>query len=157
MSGDDLATSQRVAESLGIDHVIAEVLPQDKGRLVEEWQAQGRSVCFVGDGINDALALKTAHVSVAMHGATVLAADTAQVVLLKDQLALLPYLLRTAHQYQRDIVFTGETPIAVWVLTAGGVALGLVDVVGNFVITIALSSLTGIGAARPRLFAIKRD
>src|SRR5262249_61247217 len=80
LSGDQEAPTQRLAQALGIDHYIANVLPEGKAAVIEQLQAAGRSVCFVGDGINDAIALKTAHVSISLRGATTVGMDAAQVV-----------------------------------------------------------------------------
>ena len=63
-----------------MDRYFAEVLPQDKAKYVELLQKEGRTVCFVGDGINDSIALKKANVSISLRGASTIATDTAQVV-----------------------------------------------------------------------------
>jgi len=87
ISGDHEAPTRRLAERLGMDRHFAEVLPQDKGRYVELLQKEGRTVCFVGDGINDSIALKKAHVSISLRGASTLATDTAQIVFMEESLA----------------------------------------------------------------------
>jgi Cu2+-exporting ATPase len=86
LSGDQEAPTQRLAQELGADYFSANVLPENKGGMIEQLQTEGRSVCFVGDGINDAIALKKAHVSVSVRGATTVAVDTAQIVLLQPKL-----------------------------------------------------------------------
>ncbi|MCV6638707.1 heavy metal translocating P-type ATPase [Candidatus Albibeggiatoa sp. nov. NOAA] len=86
VSGDHKQATQKLAESLGIEEYFYEVLPQDKAALVEQLQAQGRRVCFVGDGINDTVAMKQANVSVSLSGASSIATDMAQVVLLDGSL-----------------------------------------------------------------------
>jgi Cu2+-exporting ATPase len=96
LSGDQAAPTQRLAEELGIDHYFANVLPEGKAAVIEELQAAGRSVCFVGDGINDAIALKKAHVSVSLRGATTVAIDAAQIVLLEEKLDHFVPLLQIA-------------------------------------------------------------
>jgi Cu2+-exporting ATPase len=87
ISGDHEAPTKRLAEKLGMDRYFAEVLPQDKGRYVELLQKEGRTVCFVGDGINDSIALKKANVSISLRGASTLATDTAQIVFMEESLA----------------------------------------------------------------------
>jgi Cu2+-exporting ATPase len=87
ISGDHEAPTRRLAERLGMDRHFAEVLPQDKGRYVELLQSEGRTVCFVGDGINDSIALKKANVSISLRGASTLATDTAQIVFMEESLA----------------------------------------------------------------------
>ena len=89
ISGDHEAPTRRLAEQLGMDRYFAEVLPADKAGYVEKLQREGRKVCFVGDGINDAIALKKANVSVSLRGATSIATDTAHVVFLEHGLGKL--------------------------------------------------------------------
>jgi len=87
ISGDHKEPTRRLAEKLGMDRYFAEVLPQDKARYVEQLQAEGKTVCFVGDGINDSIALKKANVSISLRGASSIATDTAQVVFMEESLA----------------------------------------------------------------------
>lgn len=93
LSGDSRAATRALAEELGVARYHAEVLPNDKARHIEALEADGRTVCFVGDGINDAVALKSADVSVSVRGATSLATDAAQIVLASDGLLPLVDLL----------------------------------------------------------------
>jgi len=72
---------------LGMDRYFAQVLPADKADYVEKLQAEGRKVCFVGDGINDSIALKKANVSISLRGASTIATDTAHIVFLDEGLA----------------------------------------------------------------------
>lgn len=99
ISGDNDAPTRRLAEELDIDYYAAEVLPEDKALLVGQLQAAGRKVCFVGDGINDAIALQKADVSISMSGATAIATDTAQIVLMDGTLQNLEYLLDFTHEF----------------------------------------------------------
>ena len=84
ISGDHEEPTRRLAEKLGMDRYFAEVLPQDKARYVEQLQTEGRTVCFVGDGINDSIALKKANVSISLRGASSIATDTAQIVFMEE-------------------------------------------------------------------------
>ena len=87
ISGDHEKPTRALAERLGMDRYFAEVLPQDKARYVQMLQKEGRIVCFVGDGINDSIALKRANVSISLRGASSIATDTAQIVFLEDSLS----------------------------------------------------------------------
>jgi Cu+-exporting ATPase len=86
LTGDSRITAAAVARELGIDEVVAEVLPEEKARVVRELAAQGRFVAMAGDGINDAPALAEARVGIAMGTGTDIAIESAAVTLVKGDL-----------------------------------------------------------------------
>jgi heavy metal translocating P-type ATPase len=89
ISGDHEAPTKKLAEELGMDRYFAQVLPADKADYVEKLQKEGRTVCFIGDGINDSIALKQANVSISLRGASSIATDTAHIVFMEQGLGKL--------------------------------------------------------------------
>jgi Cu+-exporting ATPase len=96
LTGDTQQTATHIAQQLGIDRVMAEVLPKDKAHEVQKLQQEGYHVAMIGDGINDAPALATADVGVAMGTGTDVAIESAGVTLLGGNLEKLPKAVRLA-------------------------------------------------------------
>src|SRR5690606_3907388 len=95
LTGDNPLVAQAIADEVGIDRVYAGLLPEDKVRVIQELQAEIGPVAMVGDGVNDAPALATASIGIAMGAAgTDVALETADLVLMGDKLALIDYSLR---------------------------------------------------------------
>ena len=86
LTGDNRRTAEAVREKLGISEVVAEVLPQDKEKKVSELKAQGHKVAMIGDGINDAPALAAADVGMAIGAGTDVAMESADIILMKNDL-----------------------------------------------------------------------
>jgi Cu2+-exporting ATPase len=103
ISGDHEAPTRRLAEELGMDRYFAQVLPADKADYVAKLQAEGKKVCFVGDGINDSIALKKANVSISLRGASSIATDTAHIVFLEQGLSKLCDLRDIARDLDRNV------------------------------------------------------
>jgi Cu+-exporting ATPase len=103
LTGDNRTTALAVAKRLGIDEVQAEVLPQDKAKVVQDLQAEGRAVAMAGDGVNDAPALAAADVGVAMGAGADVAIESAGITLLKGDLTGLVRARRLSRSVMRNI------------------------------------------------------
>jgi Cu2+-exporting ATPase len=103
LTGDSRLAAERVAQQLGGMEVIAEVLPQDKDKVIVELQQQGKRVAMVGDGVNDAPALVRADVGIAMGSGTDVSLDCADIVLMGNQLQRILFALDLSRQTMRTI------------------------------------------------------
>jgi Cu+-exporting ATPase len=103
LTGDSRTTAQAVARKLGIDEVIAEVLPEDKSSVVKRLQDEGRFVAMAGDGINDAPALAKAQIGIAMGTGTDVAMESASVTLVKGDLGGIVRARRLSRATMRNI------------------------------------------------------
>ena len=103
LTGDNRTTAQAVAKHLGIEEVVAQVLPAEKAAVVKRLQAEGRMVAMAGDGINDAPALAQAHVGLAMGNGTDVAMESAGVTLVKGDLRGLVRARRLSRATMRNI------------------------------------------------------
>lgn len=145
LTGDNERTAQAIAKQVGIDQVIAQVLPEEKADKIKEIQAQGKKVAMVGDGVNDAPALAIADIGIAIGTGTEVAIEAADVTILGGELLLIPKAIKVSHATIKNIrqnLFwafgynTAGIPIAAigllapWIAGAA-MALSSVSVVSN--------------------------
>lgn len=145
LTGDNQLTADAIAKQVGIDRVFAQVLPEEKAEKVKEVQAQGKKVAMVGDGVNDAPALATADIGIAIGTGTEVAIEAADVTILGGELLLIPKAIKlskaTIKNIRQNLFWafgynTAGIPIAAlgllapWIAGAA-MALSSVSVVSN--------------------------
>jgi Cd2+/Zn2+-exporting ATPase len=129
LTGDNEGTAHAIAEEIGIDEYRAELLPDQKVEAINELRDEYGDIAMVGDGVNDAPALATATIGVAMGAAgTDTALETADIALMGDDLSKLPYLYELSHKAGNVIQQNIWTSLGVKALLAIGVPLGYVSV-----------------------------
>ena len=107
LTGDNQKTADYFARQVGIRQIRAQLLPEEKVSNIAAIQNEGKAVCMIGDGVNDAPALKTANVGVAMGGlGSDIAVDAADIVLMGDDISKLPYLKRLSNATVKTIKFS---------------------------------------------------
>ena len=148
LTGDNERVAQQIADEVGIDEVQAELLPEEKVATIEDLVERYENVAMVGDGVNDAPALATATLGVAMGGAgTDVALETADVVLMGDDLSKIPYVLGLGRKTRRTLTINlaiafGAIALMVGTILLRGIPLPLA-VVGHEGSTV-LVSLNGL-------------
>lgn len=120
ISGDHESATQQIAQKLEIDHYFPQTLPKDKAKLVRQLKKEGKVVCFVGDGINDSIALKSAHVSISLKGASSVATDTAQIIFMDGHLRKLEQLLVLSDDFSQTMRTNLKTSLIPGIITIFG-------------------------------------
>ena len=103
LTGDNEQTAKKIAAQAGIDHVISGVLPAEKGNVIKELKAEGDKVMMIGDGINDSPALALSDIGVSVNSGSDIAMNSADVILMNDDLMKIPELIRTSRATVRNI------------------------------------------------------
>lgn len=103
LTGDNEQTAKKIAAQAGIEHVISGVLPAEKGNVIKELKAKGDKVMMIGDGINDSPALALSDIGVSVNSGSDIAMNSADVILMNDDLMKIPELIRTSRATVRNI------------------------------------------------------
>ncbi len=128
LTGDNQKAAAYFADRVGIREVYAELLPEDKVGRLAELARQGRSVCMIGDGVNDAPALKTASVGVAMGSmGSDIAVEAADIALMNDDLSRIPYLKRLSSATVKTIRFSITLSMCINLLAVTLSVLGMLN------------------------------
>ncbi|MEM6405365.1 MAG: heavy metal translocating P-type ATPase [Pseudomonadota bacterium] len=123
ISGDHERPTRKLADDLGIERYFAGTLPEHKADLIAQLQSERKSVCFVGDGINDAIALKQADVSVSLRGASTIATDTAQIILMDESLRQLDELFNISQNFNNTMKKSFRLALVPVLIAGGGIFL----------------------------------
>jgi len=134
ISGDHEQPTRQLANELGIKDYFAETLPDQKAKLITKLRKNGKFVAYVGDGINDAIALKQANVSISLRGASSAATDTAQIILMDGDLTKLKSLFIISNSFEANMRTNYLTSMIPGVITLGGVFLFHMGIVGSMVV-----------------------
>jgi P-type Cu+ transporter len=147
LTGDNRRTAEAVAAKLGITEIEAEVLPEDKGKVVQRLRAAGRVVAMAGDGVNDAPALAAADVGIAMGTGTDVAMESAGVTLIKGDLRGIARARRLSRAVMRNIrqnLFFAFVYNAAGVPVAAGILYPVFGILLSPIIAAAAMSLSSV-------------
>ncbi len=130
LSGDNEEPTRRLAEELNVDGYYAETLPAQKAELITKLRENGKHVGYVGDGINDAIALKSANVSISLSGASTVATDTAQIILMDGDLARIESLFEISKAFEKNMQANFINSMIPGVITLTGVFMFHMGLIG---------------------------
>jgi Cu2+-exporting ATPase len=149
ISGDHEQPTRALANKLGIEHYFSERLPEQKAELIKGLRDKGRFVAYIGDGINDAIALKQANVSISLRGASSVATDTAQIILMNRDLKKLKSIFEISRFFESNMRTNYLTSMIPGVITLSGVFFFHMGVVGGLVVYYSAKTLGLTNAMLP--------
>lgn len=150
LTGDNETTARHIAAQAGLEEVRPNLLPEEKSRAIQAYRSEGKTICMIGDGVNDTLALKTAFAGIAMGGiGSDIAVEAADAVLVGDNIERIPYLFRMAKKSMKRVNFNIAVAmvwngIAVFLSAAGmlsPVTAALVHNVGSVFVVVSSALL----------------
>ncbi len=157
ISGDHERPTRTLAHTLGADDYSAEILPEEKAELITQLRKKGKTVCFVGDGINDAIALKKADVSVSVKGSSIAAEDSAQIVLEDASLKALPRIFELSSDFQDNMHSTFFAVTYPGVVGVGGVFFAHFNVFHSFLMYMLSTAGGAAVSMHPLLKEMKKQ
>ncbi|CAM2070353.1 Heavy metal translocating P-type ATPase [Sulfidibacter corallicola] len=149
VSGDHGGPTRKLAEELGMDEYFHDILPEQKADIVTNLQAKGRSVCFIGDGINDAIAMREADVSISLAGANTIATDVAEIIMMDGDLAGLGDLFYISHKLDQTLHRSLELTIAPGVLNLGGAFVFHYGIMASLLVNFGFGGLALADVLKP--------
>ncbi len=148
LTGDNDQTAKYLAEKVGIRNVRANLLPEDKVKAIHSLLIEGKKVCMIGDGVNDAPALKSASVSIAMGGmGSDIAVDASDICLMSDDISRIPYIKRLSNAVIRSIKVNITLSMAINLIAVTLSVLGLMGPIIGALVHNAGSVLVVLNAA----------
>ncbi len=146
VSGDHEAATRKIANELGVHDYFHSVLPMEKADIVAQLQAQGRRVCFIGDGINDLVAMQKAEVSISLSGASSIATDVADIIMMDGSLDNLDKLFGISSDLNRNLKTSLGFTVLPAVINLSGILLADIGYTTALVVK-NTSFLFGLGNA----------
>ncbi len=134
ISGDQEEPTRRIAQELGVDSYYSETLPEQKAELITKLRADGNTVGYIGDGINDAIALQAANISISLSGASTAATDSAQIILMDGDLARIESLFEIARAFEKNMQANYLNSMIPGVITLSGVFFMHMGLVGALLV-----------------------
>ena len=158
VSGDHQNPTRALAEELGMDDYYYDILPENKADIVATLKRNNHSVCFIGDGVNDAIAMKTADISISLSGATTIATDVANIVLMDGTLNHLPDLFDISDSLEENLKNSLILNVVPGVVTIACAYLFRIDIVVAMLIS-QTGLVAGLGNAMLPLkrFQVKKS
>ncbi len=157
ISGDHEIPTQKLAQELGVDHYFSGVLPTEKADLIDKLKQQGRFICYIGDGINDSIALKKSHVSISLSGASSIATDTAQIVLMDKGISHLNSLFELSEDFKHNMDKSLKFIMMPAIVGASGVFLLGFGLLPTLVLNLAGLGLSVNNAMHPKSIGSEKN
>ncbi|MCI5226414.1 MAG: heavy metal translocating P-type ATPase [Candidatus Electrothrix sp. AX2] len=146
VSGDQQQQTKKISEEFGLDGYFYDILPENKALIVEQFQREGKSVCFVGDGINDTIAMQQADISVSLRGASTIATDVAQIVLMDADLVKICHLFDLSKKLNKNLQTTLLISLTPAIINISGALVSGVGIMSSYIIKMSFF-MAGMGNA----------